>query len=393
MRYKTLCLVSLLLTVGCAQNQRAGDITLATPVTASGSEFSAGESAKNISATPRSTKTGGSNGARSGQISDASVTGTGLSTGYGGVVNMGDAVEKTSGATSRANEVASVPYTASATASASASSIPVADSPTAATRSVETEVNTANVGSTPRNSSEASIPSTPNGSSSTYANQSKIPARVISITRVKPDCKGSECPVIKVKRLSFSGHERFNAFLDQTLASMAEIDASNIAPFKSLAEFAAYFWKVAKPRDEVSLEASIKRGDADLVVVELDSYIFKGGAHGVSTSQYINWLPVTDKILSLETMLLPKMMPAFVQVLKKQHAICLQGNDLAMKDLTAYNKLWPFVATDNAALLTDGLAITYDPYTIAPGSFGHPTLLIPYSELKGILRPEVLPKE
>ena len=47
--------------------------------------------------------------------------------------------------------------------------------------------------------------------------------------------------------------------------------------------------------------------------------------------------------------------------------------------------------SDNVALLAEGLAVTYDPYVLAPYSFGRPTFVIPYSELNGILRPELMP--
>ena len=221
---------------------------------------------------------------------------------------------------------------------------------------------------------------------------SKLPARTISVTRTKPDCKGSECPVIKVKRLSFSGRARFNAFLDQTMATMVQMDSNQAQSFKSFNEFAEYFWQVAKPRDEVVVEASVKRGDEDLVVIQIDSYIFTGGAHGLSTTQYINWLPQSDRLLSLETMLLPNKMPAFQNQLKKQHDEWLRQNREAIQNPTSYRKKWPFIQNDNAALLKEGVAITYDPYSIAPYSFGRPTLIVPYKDLKGILRPELLPQ-
>ena len=221
---------------------------------------------------------------------------------------------------------------------------------------------------------------------------SKLPARTISVTRTKPDCKGIECPVIKVKRLSFSGRARFNAFLDQTMATMVQMDSNQAQSFKSFNEFAEYFWQVAKPRDEVVVEASVKRGDEDLVVIQIDSYIFTGGAHGLSTTQYINWLPQTDRLLSLETMLLPNKMPAFQNQLKKQHDEWLRQNREAIQNPTSYRKKWPFIQNDNAALLKEGVAITYDPYSIAPYSFGRPTLIVPYKDLKGILRPELLPQ-
>ncbi len=334
MRLFFVYVTSLIVLSGCANTERATDITLANPVS-------------NTAALSRSAETTrASANLQSNTSAETVMPGAGLSTGYGGVVQMG-------------SEPANPPSTLKAPAQAQASPV----------------------------KSEAIA-----SSESTDLTESKIAARVISITRTRPDCTGSECPVIKIKRLSFAGRERFNAFLDQTLASMAQVDSTHTVAYKSLAEFATYFWKVAKPGYEIVLEASIKRSDESLVVVQLDSYIFTGGAHGISTTQYINWLPEVDKILSLESMLLPKMMPAFEKALRQQHSLWLKTNPQAMENPSAYNKLWPFVPTDNAALMADGLAVTYDPYSIAPYAFGRPTLTIPYSQLKGILRPEVMPK-
>ena len=91
-------------------------------------------------------------------------------------------------------------------------------------------------------------------------------------------------------------------------------------------------------------------------------------------------------------MLVPGQAQAFEGALKKQHALWLKKNELAKKDPEGYNKLWPFEPSDNVALLENGLAVTYDPYLLAPYSFGKPTIYIPFRELKGILRPELLPK-
>ena len=365
------CLLLTLMLGACAQKERAGDITLASPAPVQ----------NNASAV--------SSGGNSRSSSVNVVSGTNLTSAYGSV-SSGTSSNTGTSSSSASNSATSkdIPYSRAEggirlpAATASPVAAPVLLTPSAGASSNAVPADTAG---TPDAASAA------NGSSSNLVDGSKIPARSISIVRTKPGCTASDCPSIKVKRLSFTGRERFNNFLDQTMASMAEVDASNSAAFRSLAEFASYFWKISKPGYEVVLEASIKRGDEDLVVVQLDSYIFTGGAHGLSTTQYINWLPKTDKILSLESMLIPKKMPEFEQALKNQHTLWLKTNPQAIENPAAYNKLWPFIPTDHAALLAEGLALTYDPYSIAPYSFGRPTLVIPYSELKGILRPELLP--
>ena len=218
-----------------------------------------------------------------------------------------------------------------------------------------------------------------------------IPWRVIESSLVKPGCTGAECPSLKIRRLAFTGHDRFNKFLDETLVSLAELETKQTAPFKTLAAFQKYFFAVAKPRWEVVLEAGVRRETPALVVVQLDSYVFSGGAHGASTTQYINWLPKVDRLLTLETMILPSAAKKFEEALRRQHAEWLKTNTVAQENPAAYSKAWPFTMSDNVALLAEGLAVTYDPYVLAPYSFGRPTFVIPYSELNGILRPELMP--
>lgn len=229
--------------------------------------------------------------------------------------------------------------------------------------------------------------------SSVAANSdTKIASKVLSTKKTKPGCKGSECPILNFKRLTFTGYDRFNSFLDQTLLSLALVESNRDKAFRDLTELELYFFKTANPRDEISLASSVKYRSEDVVVVQLDSFIYTGGAHGISTTQYLNWLPKTDKLLTLEAMLVPGKVSAYEEALKKQHALWLKKNPLAKDDPIAYDKLWPFVPNDNVALLENGLGVTYDHYVLAPYSFGKPTIYIPYRELKGILRPELLPK-
>ena len=222
--------------------------------------------------------------------------------------------------------------------------------------------------------------------------EKKYASQVITLKRTKPNCKGSECPVITLKQLNFKDYPRFNTFLEQTLLSLALLETNNDQRFRDVPELEAHFFNKAQPREEIALSSSLKYMSEEVVVVQLDSFIYTGGAHGMSTTQYINWLPKTDKLLTLEAMLLPGKAAAFNEALKKQHALWLKKNVTAKKDPSGYNKLWPFEPNDNVALLENGVAVTYDPYSIGPYSMGKPTIYIPFSELKGILQPELLPK-
>lgn len=255
-----------------------------------------------------------------------------------------------------------------------------------------TAPNRASTASTSANAAEATGASNPGTTSEAAQPEKKIASKILTLKKTKPGCKGSECPVLNFKRLTFTGYDRFNGFLEQTLLSLALVETNRDQAFRDLTELEVYYFKTAKPRDEIALASSVKYMSDEVVVVQLDSFIFTGGAHGISTTQYLNWLPKTDRLLTLEAMLLPGKAPAFEEALKKQHALWLKKNPLAKEDPAGYNKMWPFEPSDNIALLENGLAVTYDPYRLAPYSFGKPTIYIPYRELRGILRPELLPK-
>ena len=216
--------------------------------------------------------------------------------------------------------------------------------------------------------------------------------RVVSVVRSKPECEGDLCPSITFKRLSFEGFERFNGFLERSLLAIALVDTSETKTFRSLSELANAFWKTAEDRYEIVLGAEVKRATPAIVVIELQSYAYTGGAHGMSTAQFINWTPAYDRILTLKDLILPGRMRAFEAVLKKQHAKWLETNEFAQSDKAGYLKMWPFQFSDNAAVMSDGIAVTFGHYVLGPYALGMPTILVPYSELKGIINSDLLSK-
>lgn len=214
--------------------------------------------------------------------------------------------------------------------------------------------------------------------------------RLLSKTLTKPNCSGDACPSMTFTRLDYEAHPRFSAFLVRSQLEIALIDVDHGKTFINLGDLANTFWKTADDHYEIVLSAEVIRNTASMVVAELYSYAYTGGVHGMSTAMYVNWSPSLDKIFTLNDVVLPGRMKAFEEVLKKKHAQWLKDNEFAQTDLAAYLETWPFYFSDNIALLQEGIAVTYGHYVLGPYALGMPTILVPYSELKGIINSGLL---
>lgn len=210
--------------------------------------------------------------------------------------------------------------------------------------------------------------------------------------RARPGCR-TDCPTISVQSVAFAQAPRLTQLVDHALAMMTGLDtASRQLPYVDLAGFEEDFWQTAQPGYETVLKAAVLRQTPDLVVLQLDSYQYTGGAHGIPATQYLNWQVEPGRLLSLDDILVPGQRPAFMAALRQAHAAWLRDNPDAKADPARYDQLWPFQESDNYALLADGVRIKYDAYTIAPYSHGQPELTIPYASLQGVVKPQYLPQ-
>lgn len=207
----------------------------------------------------------------------------------------------------------------------------------------------------------------------------------------KPGCKG-ECPSIQLDSIVFPGIARLTELVDHALAVMTGIGHGEQPSYNTIAQYEAYFWKTAAPRDSTLLAAKTRYRNKYLTVVELNTWQYlTGAAHGISATQFLNWDNATGKVLGLANILEPGKQAAYTAALQAVHSHWLTQNPDAQHDPDAYNRMWPFQASNNFAFTDQGLLVKYDSYQIAPYSSGQPELLIPYSALQGILRPEYMP--
>ncbi len=203
-------------------------------------------------------------------------------------------------------------------------------------------------------------------------------------------CLNKQCGTLTIRSVAFNEFKDFSAFIDLSLASMASLDSDAVPPYRGLESLGMYFAETATPKSDVVLEAKVLRNSPTIVVVALSSYIYNGGANGQSSTQYLNWLPDFNRLVGLQTMLMADSMPKYIAVLAQAHQNWLDKNREAMGDVEQFKKQWPFKPSDNVALLAQGLEVSFDPFTIAPKSFGEPKILIPYAQLEGVLRSEYL---
>lgn len=216
-------------------------------------------------------------------------------------------------------------------------------------------------------------------------------AQSVKWQRSKPGCQG-ECPTLEVDTLVFAGQPELTRLVDHALAMMTGINEEGPLPYDDIAGFEDYYWKVAGSRDAVNLVARLRYRSKFITVLELNSgQYFTGAAHGMHATQFLNWDNARRELIPLDRVLAADGRPAFDAALRRAHQQWVSRQPDAQADSETWNRLWPFQASDNYAFTDQGIVVKYNSYEIAPYSYGQPELLIPYSELEGILKVDYLP--
>lgn len=194
------------------------------------------------------------------------------------------------------------------------------------------------------------------------------------------------CPLVNIDTQLFTDEPALNALIDERLRKMT-LNSPDAELPATLEGYQQDFLRDAEPGWSSYLQAKLREQHDSLLVVELSSYLYTGGAHGMPGRGFINYDRQQDRELELADILLPGKEGAFWRVAALAHQRWL----LANQHDAEFSQRWRFQRTANVALLRDKVLLKYDVYSIAPYSSGHPELEIPYSELSGILKPAYLP--
>ena len=96
----------------------------------------------------------------------------------------------------------------------------------------------------------------------------------------------------------------------------------------SLAAYERQFLDSAEPGWSSYLQAKVREQHDGLVIIELSSYLFTGGAHGMPGRGFINYDRRQHKVLSLQDMLVPGQEEAFWKQAELAHKAWLLANKL-----------------------------------------------------------------
>ncbi|WP_010115622.1 RsiV family protein [Acinetobacter sp. P8-3-8] len=243
-----------------------------------------------------------------------------------------------------------------------------------------------------------------------------------------PECSGNSCPEFSVDRLH-SNQPFVDEIIDQAILSnldrildVAQVNKSkkdfeqNQSSASEIQENASKtsaqqmqdrvqpyvnsFLELQKELQNLgasgqlslTISPKILNAELPLATVVLNSSSFLGGAHGSSAQTYFNFDLKTKKQVELDQILQENQKDKLKQLAHGAFKVWVIDSKLA-ENVAEYEQAWKFKLTDNFYLGKQGLILQYGEYDIGPYVVGLPRLTIPYSQLKGVLKPQYFPAE
>ena len=205
--------------------------------------------------------------------------------------------------------------------------------------------------------------------------------------RVFPECEGDECTSYIVNYIELSDN-KYSFINDKIKAELVGDHASIDDAADNF--FDNYEKGVMETQTQFAWEQETNVGvdfnQNGLLTVNIGSFAYLGGAHGMSSFNSINYDLETNKEL------------AFYDLVNANDSIALKT--LGEKKFRSNNKLEPneslmnsgyfwddgkFYFSETFSLTGDGVMFTFAPYEIGPYAIGMPEFTIPYAELKPFL--------
>ena len=174
----------------------------------------------------------------------------------------------------------------------------------------------------------------------------------------------------------------------------------NKKPDTSLQQLARHFMKLYeedkktdnRPGIIYTLDSKTKviRQDSSLITLDVAQQSYLGGAHGSANVAYINWNTKANKKMQLSDILVDGYKQSLNKIAEKIFRKQEQLADTASLAHGYFFKDDQFSVNDNFLISPTGLRFYYNEYEIKPYVAGPTELLIPYSQIKSLLRPNTV---
>ncbi len=120
-----------------------------------------------------------------------------------------------------------------------------------------------------------------------------------------------------------------------------------------------------------------------LELFEVGDYLYTGGAHGMGHSEYVILDQNSKRQLKLDDLLIKGKKAQLNRLVEKHFDKWLMDNEL---DVAEHKATWEYKMTDNVTFGKKGLTFLYQPYEIGFYAMGMPEVIVPYHELKGVIK-------
>lgn len=206
-----------------------------------------------------------------------------------------------------------------------------------------------------------------------------------------------ECASVSVTREVFEQRPALNRAVLQRMIRQLQGNGEDQTSASNLEEVADSFLAEAarghggsSARWQLTGEAKRLARRGDLLTVEIDSYLYTGGAHGMPTTHWLNWDLASDQEVPLAQVIREGQERDFWEEAQATHRRWLDKQPETNRE---FRQTWPFRRSDDFRFDDKGLILLYNVYALGPYVLGPVELTIPWKDLRGIVHEQYLPEK
>ncbi len=219
-----------------------------------------------------------------------------------------------------------------------------------------------------------------------------------NISKESGDCEGEtvKCITAVVQYIAVKGnqpiaHQAINTNIEKaTKGNASTIEASLDSFMIEARNFFEEFPDVPAGYG-LEIEQSVLLNTPTVLTIEAFHYAFTGGAHGNYGTVYYNFDATTGQLIHLEDILVTgyeaPLKVIAEPIFKKNY---LEAGMTNYSEVGFYFENDVFKLTKNFAMTKEGLKFLYNPYEVAPYALGQQEIIIPYTDLTELIKPNSL---